>query len=306
MRLNQRQWVVFCWNNQLSIAGCHAGTDTIRSNLCEFKANCSKSNVETYICVFPFACVFPSQTWFWINTRCRALWVRMPGRGSARPCSNSTTTKPTRNWPTAYLLYAPLLIWARSSLSLRPWTRMVSKWSEHTYTPTHTPVSCQDCSLFYTLYYSLLFPWWPYIVVVCKYIQYVFMYNLVILCMVFPKCVHLWLAVLPLVDISFSPLVCVSPCLCVCLFSSAVFCMCVIHLTSKWPLLSNHKISQVFAWKTTHQKCSTQKGLFPCGMAAVCLLRVMSVHHPVTFGLLQEPWPHDPRHALWQNQDQTS
>lgn len=60
--------------------------------------------------------------------------------------------------------------------------------------------------------------------VVCKYIQYVFMYNPVIL----PKCVHLQRVVLLLDDKSFSPLVCVSPCLCV---SSTVVYVCVcVHL----------------------------------------------------------------------------
>lgn len=93
-------------------------------------------------------------------------------------------------------------------------------------------------------------------------------------------------------------------CICSCLLNFARVCMCVLHYftTSKWPLLSNCKIS----CKNTPQECSTKKSIFLCGMAAVCVLCVMSVHPCITFELLQEPWQHDPRHALWRNQNQTS
>lgn len=60
-----------------------------------------------------------------------------------------------------------------------------------------------------------------------------------ILCMFF-QYVFLWL--LLLFDISFSPLVCVS--LCLCTFLSAVLCTYMIHLTSKYRLLSNHETPQ--------------------------------------------------------------
>lgn len=54
---------------------------------------------------------------------------------------------------------------------------------------------------------------------------------------IFPKCVHLWFVVLLIFDKSTSPLVCVSPCLCMCLFLSAVCCMC-LHacVWCTWPV----------------------------------------------------------------------
>lgn len=84
------------------------------------KHRCGKKKMRISMCFF-------NQKWFWISTSCRGLWVRMPGRGFARLCSNSTTTKTTRNWPIAYLLFAHLLILERNSQNLTPWTRMVSK-----------------------------------------------------------------------------------------------------------------------------------------------------------------------------------
>lgn len=78
------------------------------------------------MCKTTFVPYFP-QTWFWISTSCQAQWVRTRGGGSGRPCSNSTTTKTTRSWPTAFPSYAPLQISAKSSPSLTPWTKMVNR-----------------------------------------------------------------------------------------------------------------------------------------------------------------------------------
>lgn len=104
---------------------------------------------EQWLCVF-------IQTWFWISMNCQVLWVRMPGRGSARPCWNSTTTKTTRSWPIAYLLYAHLLILARSSQNLTPWTRMVRKLCSLNTCPHTSPQSFIHSKVFQGEYWYIL------------------------------------------------------------------------------------------------------------------------------------------------------
>lgn len=151
-----------------------------------------------YLCVF-------NQKWFWISTSCLVLWVRMPGRGSARLCSNSTTTKTTRNWPIAFLLYAHSPILERNSQNLTPWTRMVSKGFENTRLRTSF-LSFNGSDVLqgeYGYTYCILFP------AIIEFFACFF------------HCVHLWR--LLLFDIS---LLCVFFCVCVC-----SLCYCLLHCT---------------------------------------------------------------------------
>lgn len=152
-----------------------------------------------YLCVF-------NQKWFWISTSCPVLWVRMPGRGSARLCSNSTTTKTTRNWQIAFLLYAHSLILERNSLNLTPWTRMVSKGFENTR--LHSSFLSFNGSNVWQGEY-----WYTYCILFPAIIEF-------FAC--FFHCVHLWH--LLLFDISLSLLLCVFFCVCVC-----SLCYCLLH-----------------------------------------------------------------------------
>lgn len=88
-------------------------------------------------------------------------------------------------------------------------------------------------------------------------------------------------------------------CLCTfCALLSAVFCMHIIPLTSKYPFLSNHETSQ--AYKNTPQELSFQKDPVLCGMAMVFVLHVVSLHPSVTAKFLPEWRPHDHRCVKYQ------
>lgn len=182
---------------------------------------------EQWLCVF-------IQTWFWISMSCQVLWVRMPGRGSARPCWNSTTTKTTRSWPIAYLLYAHLLILARSSQNLTPWTRMVRRLCSLNTCPHTSPQSFIHSKVFQGEY------WYILDFIPCDH-----------------KTFYMFFASMSIWQKSVCPsdfycclifhflLLFVFLCVCVrSVFLSAVLCMYVIHLTSKYPLLSTHETSQ--------------------------------------------------------------
>lgn len=74
--------------------------------------------------------------------------------------------------------------------------------------------------------------------------------------------------------------------------------MHVIHLTSKYPFLSNHETHQ--ASKNLPRELSFQQDPFLFGMATVFLLHDMSLHPSITSKFLPEWRPHDHRRVKYQ------